>query len=273
VSPTDKGWRQDGGCSGEPEVNDPGETVSDRGTLRPNAPRVELPPSNVTLRDDAMPGYRFRGRVTIRLDNTQMYVTGERETGTVLNNFAMPLPRDGVIYVSNKSTPACLGYDPLNPTPAGATGCGDVWVSGTYASSMTINAENDIIVQDDVTAIGSAKPLLGLISNNWIRVHHPVNGSCQNSGGPGAIRIEAAILSLRHSFAVDNFWCGSKLGDLTVFGAIAQKYRGIVGAGDHGYIKDYNYNPELRFRSPPRFLDPVQSTWRIKSQVEQVPAS
>ena len=40
-----------------------------------------------------------------------------------------------------------------------------------------------------------------------------------------------------------------------------------------GYTKAYTYDNRLKFRSPPHFLDPVQSAWRIVSQVEQTPAS
>lgn len=277
VGGTVTSYRQQSGCSGEPVVNDPGETDPTRGMLRPNAPRVELPPNNRSLRDEALPGYRFGGKTEIVLSGTTMSVNGFTESGVAVNK-TMNLPSSGVINVANLTTGVCPTYDPLRPyTPAPA--CGDVWVSGNYSRSVTINADNDIIVQGNVTASGTAKPLLGLISNNWIRVYHPVNydsnGDCTTnaSNSPTNIRIEAAILSVNHSFAVDNYWCGAKLGNLTVVGAIAQKYRGIVGSGDSGYYKDYNYNEELRFRSPPRFLDPVQSTWRLKSQVEQVPAA
>ena len=85
--------------------------------------------------------------------------------------------------------------------------------------------------------------------------------------------IEAAILSLAHSFTVDNWWCGAHARHAHVIGAIAQKFRGTVGqgGGSTGYIKDYQYDERLRFRSPPHFLDPVQAAWRILTYVEQVP--
>ena len=41
--------------------------------------------------------------------------------------------------------------------------------------------------------------------------------------------IDAAILAINHSFIVDNYNCGARLGTLNVIGAIAQKYRGAVG--------------------------------------------
>ena len=89
--------------------------------------------------------------------------------------------------------------------------------------------------------------------------------------------IEAAILSLQHSFIVDNWGCGEKLTKLNVFGAIAQRYRGPVGTGGAsalatGYPKNYNYDDRLKFRSPPYFLDPVAANWKVLRTNEQVPA-
>ena len=91
------------------------------------------------------------------------------------------------------------------------------------------------------------------------------------------LRIQAAILALNHSFVVDNWSCGTPTGDLSVDGAIAQKFRGPVGTGSGGsistgYRKDYEYNDRLRYREPPYFLDPVQASWRIARQHEQSPA-
>lgn len=281
-NPTDPGYRQ--GCSGTPQVNIPGGSVnSNYGTLRKNAPLVTLPPSNSSLKDDALPNYRFKGKTTIVMNGASMTVTGKRENGTVLSGASLPLPNNGVVYVANdtdSSYGACTGYQALDPYNV-SQNCGDLWIRGSYAANVTFTAENDVVVTNDVTASGDV--LLGLISNNFIRVYHPFTpgggGGCSNAssgpGGaaPGDIRIEAAILSLRNSFTVDRWWCGSNLGSLTVKGAIAQKYRGTVGRGSSGYVKDYQYDDRLKFRSPPRFLDPVQAGWKLQSYVEQVPAS
>jgi hypothetical protein len=43
--------------------------------------------------------------------------------------------------------------------------------------------------------------------------------------------------------------------------------------GGSGYIKNYQYDDRMLFRSPPFFLDPVQSGWGVLTQVEQVPAA
>jgi len=273
------GFRQDSGCSGRPEANFPDVSTveTDRGTWRKQSPLVNLPSTNATLKDDALPAYRFMGKTTIELNGDTMTVTGKRVNGTPAPTSPIPVPKQGVIYVNHDTAAgACAPYDPQNPENY-SNACGNVIVKGTYARSLTILAENDVIVNGDLKASGTAKPLLGLIANSFVRVDSPVNSSCTNTGGPKpSITIEAAILALWHSFTVDRYWCGGELGNLNVHGAIGQMFRGPVGQSNgssrDGYIKNYTYNDELRFRSPPRFLDPVQTTWKLKSQVEQSPA-
>jgi hypothetical protein len=119
--------------------------------------------------------------------------------------------------------------------------------------------------------------MLGLIPNNFVRVYHPVTNrsglSCTNSAStPMNISIDAAILTLAHSFIVDNYYCGSLLGTLTVNGAIAQNFRGPVGtSGGTGYLKSYNFDDRLRYTNPPHFLAPLEAPWDVMRFNEQVP--
>jgi hypothetical protein len=143
---------------------------------------------------------------------------------------------------------------------------------------------------NDVRMVAGTDSLLGLISNNFTRIYHPTTGvpvynssqddyDCTNSGGPGPdITIDAAILALAHSFINDQYYCGAATGTLTINGAITQKFRGPMGTGSAtsistGYIKNYNYDDRLRFRSPPKFLDPVRAGWVVQTYTEQVPAT
>ena len=173
--------------------------------------------------------------------------------------------------------------------------CGNVYVSGTYSGQLTIAAENDIIVDNDLcrgscSSSPSGNGLLGLIANNFIRVFHPVTptgthdhvGQLQRHQQPGSgstpydggtqtnLRIDAAMLAIQHSFIVDHYNCGSPLGTLTVNGAISQKFRGPVGTVSgttaSGYSKNYTYDDRLRYLSPPNFLDPVESAWHMQRQ-------
>jgi hypothetical protein len=83
--------------------------------------------------------------------------------------------------------------------------------------------------------------------------------------------IQAAILSVAHSFRVQNYKYGEdNLGAITINGAIAQKYRGIVGTiNTSGYGKNYNYDTRLKYQSPPHFLTPIAAAWQIVTWVEQ----
>jgi hypothetical protein len=260
------GWRPNSGCSN----NNPNFV----GDPKFGANRLD-PPKVATLKDVVDSAHLFTGRTIIQLNGNTMTVNGTNVTP----------PSNGVIYVQNGSG-ACNFYDPTN-TEAVQANCGDVEVSGSYSFNLTIAAEHDIKITGNLTQVANSNSMLGLIAQNFIRVGHKVTGltpnynsnsdsfswSCTNSGATAVNRIDAALLAIDHSFMVDNYFCGSSLGTLTVNGAIAQNFRGPVGiTGSSGYIKDYNYDPRLKYQQPPHFLDPVQTAWRILRQTEQAPA-
>jgi len=83
--------------------------------------------------------------------------------------------------------------------------------------------------------------------------------------------VQAAMLSVSHSFRVQNYQYGddAPLGAITAYGAIAQKYRGTVGtAGSTGYTKSYSYDQRMKYQSPPYFLNPVAAAWQIVTWIE-----
>jgi hypothetical protein len=266
------GWESS--CSASPNF---------KGTVKYPGGNLPMPQTNAELAAAADPAYTFSGETTILLQGNTMTVNGTT---------SMPLPENGVIYAKNTGCGA--GYSRKNtlpnPLPAvnpgGATvaGCGNIYISGTYNKDLTVGADNDIIVTEDLRSINLSTTLGGLIANNFVRVYHPVTNwnsdstDCDNNGGPGSLQIDAAILALNHSFIADNWYCGNPLGTLTVNGAIAQKFRGTVSTFSSGssvatgYAKDYNYNRSLRYREPPYFIAPTESAWRIVRQNEQVPA-
>ena len=228
-----------------------------------------MPATNSQLKQITAPAYLYSGTQTIQLRVSDMLVNGT----------ATAYPPNGVLYVQNNGY--CPAYQPLNPDN-NTTNCGNVRLSGTYGHDLTIATENDIVLTGDVTKSGDA--MLGLIANQFIRVANPSNhnnasdpSDCDNIASTANRQIDAAILSLQHSFTVDNYYCGHPIGTLTVNGVIAQKFRGPVGTGGAsgaatGYIKAYNYDDRMAYRSPPNFLDPVQSAWRIARYTEQAPA-
>jgi Tfp pilus assembly protein PilX len=89
---------------------------------------------------------------------------------------------------------------------------------------------------------------------------------------PGSLEepvIDAAILSTKHSWIVDNYKCGVPLGKLTVWGSIAQFWRGPVGTQGNpgsGYIKNYNYDERLAAQQPPSFLSPSSTSWKLSRE-------
>jgi hypothetical protein len=274
VSAPPQGWLRSPSCSG----GDPTFT----GTWMENTDVLTMPPSNTSLRTIAQQdGTLYSNTRRIRLEGNRYDLLNAN--GTVATGGAdLSFPANGVLYVQSTSC-GSGGYTRVQKY-TNPSGCGDVWIEGTYSQDITIATDNDIIIRNDLIASNDA--MLGLIANNFVRVYHPATwdgNSCEGnaSGGPNPdIRIDAAILALQHSFVVDNWYCGATLGNLTVNGAIAQRFRGPVATGNSstgaivtGYVKDYNYDDRLRYRDPPFFLDPVQSQWKVQRQIEQVPAT
>jgi type II secretory pathway pseudopilin PulG len=252
-------------------------------------PTLTLPDGNTSLSSLAT-NWTYSGQTCLvfRTDNTvdvfpnQNWASNKRIdcTGTAVNR---PLtgpnaPPNGVIYVTGSGSNC--GYQRAEDYSNAST-CGDVAVSGTYPTSLTIGASNDIIVNGNLARSGDA--MMGLIASNFVRIYHPFANRTSSSCGtalsvPAVTRVDAAILALAHSFVVDNYDCGSPLGNLSINGAIAQYYRGTVGTGSGttiatGYAKDYNYDDRLKFRSPPNFLDPVETRWEVVRKSEQAPAN
>ena len=284
------------------EPNGSGNPEPWRGTFVPSAPRMDLPPSNSELANVA--GTVLTGDTELTFNGSTITVRNKNLTPTApyTSTLSMTDPNfNGVIYVKNGTCSAGGTMRDPYPDPDGSgplawpskdEGCGNAWVSGSYDRSVTIAAENHIIIRPDkdpgsgpagkgIRRNGSA--MMGLIANQFIRVYHPVTGTapCDGSdsnasGWTDDVQIDAAILSLNHSFTVDNYWCGARMGVLTVNGAIAQKHRGPVGTfggSGTGYTKNYSYDDRLLYRAPPYFLDPVQSAWRTVKHTEQIPAS
>jgi hypothetical protein len=83
------------------------------------------------------------------------------------------------------------------------------------------------------------------------------------------LHIDAAILSLKHSFIVDHYNCGAPLGSLTINGALVQNFRGAVGTSDGsgniftGYVKSYTYDDRLAYLLPPYLFDISTGGWEV----------
>lgn len=191
-----------------------------------------------------------------------------------------------------------------------AYGCrnGDLFIKGVLDGHVTMAAENYIYVTGDIRYANPNEDILGLVGQNAVWVMNPVKvdnvansvsswsvNSYLNAGydcvqtsyssykctsyellGGWAAnrRIDAAILSVAHTFMVQNYDKGGSRGTLTINGAIAQKFRGTVatsGSGGGiatGYAKDYNYDKRLRNTAPPKFLSPAVITYGVTQWTE-----
>jgi hypothetical protein len=244
------------------------------------SPQVQLPSDNSNLVTDATKyGVSYSGTTTLTLNGTSATGWNCPSTSSRGGCTAVSIPdltKTPIIYATNAA--GCnSSYDPTNvsypvtsgnfpsssPLNGNAYGpCGDIYVQGTYTTPLTIASADDIIVADNLqtTEDSSGNPTgsatLGLVADQYVRVQHDCTGN-------PAVTIDAAILTLAHSFFVDNFDCGgSRLGQLTVHGAIAQQYRGIVGqVGSSGYLKNYNYDDRLAVILPPYLFDLQNTQW------------
>jgi len=274
-----------------------GNNSNVKGTYRINQPTLVPPETNGELENIAESAFHYEGEVAICLEGTTMKV-GRGKSCTESPVYEGPFPTNGVIYDSNRNRECNSEYSPFNVSYSSTevNSCGNVnIVEGKFAQPLTIAAANNVLIMHNIEKT-SEQGLLGIIATNFIRVYHPVvlahpktctpeyNSShhkigescventneweCKgNEGEPlKNLTIEAALLALQHSFIVDNYRCGAKLGTLTVRGAIAQKYRGAVGTtgnNGNGYLKHYVYDGRLETTEPPSFIEPVKSNWVI----------
>ncbi|MWB99591.1 hypothetical protein [Agromyces seonyuensis] len=208
-------------------------------TTNPNRPNgtssTVTPPTNVTCTTGSSGGWRLTsGSATVRY----------------------PLSSESEAEYSSSTTPA---YD-----------CdrGDVFVRGAMNGALTI-AATTIYVTGDIAYQNTSSNVLGLVGQSAVWVWNPMNGSSpMNPNGTGNRRIDAAIISVAHSFQVQNHDRGGRRGILTVNGSIAQKFRGVVGTGSgsstsNGYEKKYVYDQRFISMAPPKFLSPIATVFRV----------
>jgi len=314
--PDGKRWL-DGTCRDE-DANPTTPEVQCEGGSRPvfvnkGDPRymdpLTMPPSNSQLRAEVDPamggtGCLYTGPTKIVLNsNGTMTVTSPYTNSTNpgcgggSSATTVSLPPNGVVYVQSLPTSTsdpnyrsgCSGYPLTMPVRGDITpySCrdGDVFVSGTLSGALTIGSQHNVVITADLKykSGGSGKDVLGLVADNYVEVYNPIDRYGRNllSSSARPKNIDAAIVAIQHSFRVQNYSRGSDLGTLSVNGAIAQTYRGAVGAlttttdrygrtntVKTGYDKNYVYDKRLKYTAPPRFVDPIKSAWQIKAWAE-----
>jgi type II secretory pathway pseudopilin PulG len=276
------------------------------------APRLDLPVGNEELLkyvkpkvdtspNTDRPGCLYTGATRITfLSNGTMKVLSPGTTSNVpgcyngstssLRKTEQTVALPPMIYV-NPTSNSCsdVGYPMSNESTTRGAGpnydCkrGTAFVEGTVKGQVTVAAKDDIVITDDLVYAndGSDTNVTGLVAGNYVWVYHPVKSNGDNllSSSNSVHNIHAAILSLRHSFLVQNWDQGDPLSTssstkLNVVGAIAQKFRGPVGTGNgstavSGYLKNYVYDSRLLTLQPPYFLKPVSSPWQAAKYTDK----
>lgn len=140
-----------------------------------------LPPptSDTSLETYANKEDTFSGVTVLELNglNNTIEVTNEGKTKPI------GWPSNGLIYV--KSSGGCeYTYSPVKSDNAeeakSETNCGNVYVRGTFSSSLTIGSSDDVIISGEIYPYGNkggvptGAATLGLIANNFVRIYHPV---------------------------------------------------------------------------------------------------
>ncbi len=255
---------------------------------------LAFPPANTSIRNQADgalggTGCLYTGPTTITLNAAgTMNVTSPATKSTNSGcgpGSALSLPANGVVYVQN--VPAA-GSDPNHSSCSGNACLGDVNVSGTLKGQLTIASMDDIDITGNLVyhQFPGGNDVLGLVADNDVAVVHAANATVWDD-----LTIDAAIMSLNHSFYVQNWATGSNAAcsgshpcavpgahSLIVNGVITQEFRGPVGTFSgsppvlqSGYNKDYSYDSRLKYLSPPFFLSPTQSAWQRISYAELKP--
>ena len=158
------------------------DSLTMNGTYTEKGEELNPPATDSELLESVESEYKFQGKTTIELK------TGTPNTIAVINSAGVTeptkdFPKNGVIYVENSSAGCGVTYTPFNSNYTGDTGCGNVYVKGSYTESLTIAAANDVIVDGtiDTTHNSSGEPTgtatLGLIATNFVRIYHPVEES------------------------------------------------------------------------------------------------
>jgi hypothetical protein len=147
---------------------------------------------------------------------------------------------------------------------------GSISVSGSMTGALDLIADNNITITGNLTyptanvvaaANGTesdASDALGLVALNFISLAPPTTSG---------MTVDAAILSLTDSFYLPNWSTVPKEGTLTVFGSIAQDFRGPVGTATSsgtvstGFAKSYHYDTSLQTLWPPYFVPPTSAAW------------
>ncbi|MDR2253345.1 MAG: hypothetical protein LBD97_05715 [Bifidobacteriaceae bacterium] len=190
---------------------------------------------------------------------------------------------------------------------------GNLWIEGVATGTVTVYADASIIITGDLLTDRDSSDmdeenLLGLMAGGSVELYHPIVRTYKSVVNPAGgfmwsiglapqlsadwkhteyqdppnydvLRIEAAMVAGSGSFLLQNWKSGDPLGELQVFGSIAQNFRGVVAQKDdttsailHGYKKKYTYNTSLIKKQPLLFAPIGNGGWSILWQEKVDPS-
>jgi Tfp pilus assembly protein PilX len=169
-----------GGGGGSPVYN----TESKKPTE--GAPELVPPESDGSLRSYVEPEDEFTGLTYLELEGSAKKIKVTTFPGGKEEKSTIAWPKNGLIYVQSGAS-GC-GYNEFEQRVTDTTktkeeekNCGSVYVKGTYSSSLTIAAEDDLIINNNIEEYGVTPPAapsgtatLGLIASRYVRIYHPV---------------------------------------------------------------------------------------------------
>ncbi|MFQ5638771.1 MAG: hypothetical protein ACE5IR_12335 [bacterium] len=140
----------------------------------------------------------------------------------------------------------------------------DIHVEGTVDGEVTVIANRDIFIEDDI--VYAANPItnpncndyLGLIARHRFRI-------VENAANSTDVVIHAAIIARHDEIVVTNYSTGGPWGTLTIIGSIAvNDYLPVGTATPTGYVLNHIYDVRLRNNTPPYFprLSRVEQLFR-----------
>jgi Tfp pilus assembly protein PilX len=184
--PEDEGYSGEGVCS---EVK---PVFKGKHVLPKEVVSIEPPPGDEELKHIVEPAYEYKNKTEIVLEEGAMTVTNWEEnaltkTWSSKTQVGVAYPPNGIIYVAGGCS---VPYSPYGPKPKYTEddACGNVYIHGEYTNSLTVAAENDVIINGNLTTptnsagTPTTNALLGLIANNFVRVYHPVKEYYKGSG-------------------------------------------------------------------------------------------
>jgi Tfp pilus assembly protein PilX len=262
-----------------------------RAALQSTAGATVLVPTNNIIYVQAVPGtvgdpnYTASGASPVT--GLSGYVCYGSNTNTNTSNGAVRVPGNGIGYPTSTTVSGSF----VNELPPSSTsyGCtaGDAFVQGQLHGRLTIAAANYVYITGDTVYAPADAPgvdILGLVGLKAIWIWNPILTDKKTFVLAKNRVVDAALLSLNDTFTVQNYTLpanasssgSASRGTLTVYGSIAQKFRGGVATSSGstivtGYQKKYNYDQQMKTAAPPKFLAPVSTTYGTTS-IAQVAA-